>query len=200
MGRYLHCCWISLLLISRNSSAPRRVDLPSLTTTYNLLPSPSTHLSRQLQFTLTISTTLSMLMAGSQLRKSQKRIKVWYPVESNTYVLRNAHQPTRRQNMIQVTGQCALVGDACRCGRLIVIKGKGENHVSPSTMQALITQWNMSNQLRSNDQLIQIRLCIMRWSQYKSPDKLEHFCRGSFGDKEFNMRFIGAESGSSKKG
>jgi hypothetical protein len=52
---YLHCCCISLLLIPRNSSAPRRVDMPSLTT-YNLLPSPSTHLSRQLQFTLTIST------------------------------------------------------------------------------------------------------------------------------------------------
>ncbi|KAH8769720.1 hypothetical protein BGZ57DRAFT_443467 [Hyaloscypha finlandica] len=47
MSRYLHCCWISLLLLSRNSSAPRRVDMPSLTT-YNLLPSPSTHLSRQL--------------------------------------------------------------------------------------------------------------------------------------------------------
>jgi hypothetical protein len=27
-----------------------------------------------------------------------------------------------------------------------------------------------------------------------------HFCRGSFGDKESNMRSIGAESGSSKKG
>jgi hypothetical protein len=148
MSRYLHCCWISLLLLSRNSSAPRRVDMPSLTT-YNLLPSPSTHLSRQLQFTLTISTTPSMLMAGSQLRKSQKRIKVWYPVESNTYVCGVARCPSTHPTPEYNTGNRTV----CSCGGCMQVraidcdKRERGDHVSPSTMQALITQWNMSYQL-----------------------------------------------------
>ena len=149
MSRYLHCCWISLLLISRNSSAPRRVDMPGLTTTYNLLPSSSTIYPGSYNL---LSQSPPPRLCSWQARSSgnlERESKCG--IQSSrirTYVvLRNAHQPTRRQNIIQVTGQCALVGNACRCGRLIVIKGKGENHVSPSTMQALITQWNMSNQL-----------------------------------------------------
>jgi hypothetical protein len=122
--------------------------MPSLTTTYNLLPSPSTRLSRQLQFTLTISTALSMLIAGSQPQKSQKRIEVWYPVE-NTNVCGVAQCPSAHPTPKYDTGNRTV----CSCGGCMQVgvidcdKGKRGNHASLSVLQALITQWNMPNQL-----------------------------------------------------